>query len=47
MLAGTLSGVEMGLGVAGVPHKAGGVLKALEYLTESAQKAAGAAYQHA
>ena len=29
MLAGTLSGVEMGLALAGVPHKAGGVLAAL------------------
>ena len=36
MLAGTLSGVEMGLTLAGVPHKAGGVLAALESLaTES------------
>ena len=32
MLAGTLSGVEMGLTLAGVPHKAGGVLAALESL---------------
>lgn len=31
-LAGTLAGVEMGLGVAGVPHKAGGVLAAMDYL---------------
>ena len=37
MLAGTLSGVEMGLAVAGVPHTRGGVAAALEYLTESAQ----------
>lgn len=39
MLAGTLSGVEMGLGLAGVPHRKGGVQAALDYL---AQQAAGA-----
>jgi alanine-glyoxylate transaminase/serine-glyoxylate transaminase/serine-pyruvate transaminase len=33
MLAGTLSGVEMGLALAGVPHKSGGVLAAFELLT--------------
>jgi alanine-glyoxylate transaminase / serine-glyoxylate transaminase / serine-pyruvate transaminase len=33
MLAGTLSGVEMGFALAGVPHKSGGVLAALELLT--------------
>ncbi len=32
MLAGTLSGVEMGLVLSGVPFKAGGVTAALEYL---------------
>jgi alanine-glyoxylate transaminase / serine-glyoxylate transaminase / serine-pyruvate transaminase len=32
MLAGTLSGVEMGLAAAGVPFKAGGVVAAMEYL---------------
>jgi alanine-glyoxylate transaminase/serine-glyoxylate transaminase/serine-pyruvate transaminase len=32
MLAGTLCGVEMGLGIAGVPHKRGGVDAALDYL---------------
>jgi alanine-glyoxylate transaminase/serine-glyoxylate transaminase/serine-pyruvate transaminase len=32
MLAGTLSGVEMGLAAAGVPFRAGGVSAALEYL---------------
>jgi alanine-glyoxylate transaminase / serine-glyoxylate transaminase / serine-pyruvate transaminase len=32
MLAGTLSGVEMGLAAAGVPFKSGGVTTALEYL---------------
>jgi alanine-glyoxylate transaminase / serine-glyoxylate transaminase / serine-pyruvate transaminase len=39
MLAGTLSGVEMGLELAGVPHRTGGVSAALEYLTEAAQAA--------
>ena len=32
MLCGTLSGVEMGLHRAGIPHRAGGVAAALEYL---------------
>ena len=35
-LCGTLSGVEMGLALAGVPHKTGGVQVALEYLTSQA-----------
>ena len=38
MLAGTLSGVEMGLAVAGVPHSKGGVAVALDYLTEAAKQ---------
>ncbi len=33
MLAGTLSGVEMGLRLAGIPHKEGGVMAALNSLT--------------
>jgi len=33
MLAGTLSGVEMGLAAAGVPHNKGGVQAALDYLS--------------
>jgi alanine-glyoxylate transaminase/serine-glyoxylate transaminase/serine-pyruvate transaminase len=33
-LIGTLAGVEMGLGLAGVPHKAGGVAAAMAYLAE-------------
>jgi alanine-glyoxylate transaminase/serine-glyoxylate transaminase/serine-pyruvate transaminase len=37
MLAGTLSGVEMGLELAGVPHRKGGVAAALAYLTERAR----------
>ena len=36
-LAGTLAGVEMGLELAGIPHRAGGVAAALEYLTEQAK----------
>jgi len=32
MLAGTLSGIEMGMALAGVPHKKGGVQAALDYL---------------
>jgi alanine-glyoxylate transaminase / serine-glyoxylate transaminase / serine-pyruvate transaminase len=39
MLAGTLSGVEMGLEMAGVPHKPGGVVAALKSLVESRQPA--------
>jgi len=37
MLAGTLAGVEMGLALAGVPHRPGGVSAALEYLTRQAK----------
>jgi alanine-glyoxylate transaminase/serine-glyoxylate transaminase/serine-pyruvate transaminase len=48
MLAGTLSGVEMGLALAGVPHKAGGISAALEYLTQAAQESRpDAVYHHA
>ena len=48
MLAGTLSGVEMGLALAGVPHKAGGISAALEYLTQATQEARpDAVYHHA
>jgi len=36
MLAGTLSGVEMGLAAAGVPHVPGGVTAALDYLVSDA-----------
>jgi alanine-glyoxylate transaminase/serine-glyoxylate transaminase/serine-pyruvate transaminase len=32
MLTGTLSGVEMGLALAGIPFSKGGVAEALEYL---------------
>jgi alanine-glyoxylate transaminase/serine-glyoxylate transaminase/serine-pyruvate transaminase len=33
MLAGTLSGVEMGLAAAGVPHERGGIQAALDFLS--------------
>ena len=36
MLCGTLSGVEMGLEVAGVPHRKGGVQAATDYLAQTA-----------
>jgi len=38
-LSGTLAGIEMGFALAGVPHKKGGVLAALEHLTEAARAA--------
>ena len=34
MLMGTLSGVEMGLRLAGVPHNPGGVAAAMQILSE-------------
>jgi len=40
-LAGTLAGVEMGLEIAGVPHKKGGVAAAMDYLAEQARSAKG------
>ena len=42
-LAGTLSGVEMGLELAGVPHKSGGVQAALESLASSLKTETAAA----
>jgi len=33
MLIGTLGGVEMGLRLAGVPHREGGVMAAMQSLT--------------
>lgn len=42
-LAGTLSGVEMGLALSGIPYKAGGVAAALDYLTGAAREAVGKA----
>ena len=41
MLAGTLAGVEMGLELAGVPHRKGGVLAATEHLTATAGSTGG------
>ena len=38
MLAGTLSGVEMGLHRAGIPHNRGGILAALSVLNEAHQR---------
>jgi len=38
MLAGTLSGVEMGLRLAGVPHRDGGVMAALDHLVPASTK---------
>jgi alanine-glyoxylate transaminase/serine-glyoxylate transaminase/serine-pyruvate transaminase len=35
MLAGTLAGVEMGLELAGIRHRKGGICAALDYLTET------------
>jgi alanine-glyoxylate transaminase/serine-glyoxylate transaminase/serine-pyruvate transaminase len=43
MLAGTLCGVEMGLELAGVPHKKGGVTEAMAYLTAQAKEAGAVA----
>jgi len=39
-LAGTLAGVEMGLALAGVPHRAGGVDAAMKHLVDAAAAAA-------
>jgi alanine-glyoxylate transaminase/serine-glyoxylate transaminase/serine-pyruvate transaminase len=36
-LVGTLGGVEMGLGLAGVPHSSGGVAAAMEYLAATSE----------
>ncbi len=40
MLMGTLSGVEMGLAIAGVPHEEGGVSAAMRYLADTARDGA-------
>jgi len=40
-LAGTLAGVEMGLELAGVPHRKGGVLAAMEHLAAQARQSKG------
>jgi alanine-glyoxylate transaminase / serine-glyoxylate transaminase / serine-pyruvate transaminase len=39
MLAGTLGGIEMGLRLAGVPHREGGVMAALQVLAPAGQPA--------
>jgi len=38
MLSATLSGVEMGLRLAGVPHRAGGVMAALDHLAPAGRR---------
>jgi len=43
MLCGTLAGCEMGLALAGVPHRKGGVQAALDYLASAPQEALAAA----
>lgn len=43
MLMGTLSGVEMGLDLAGVPHMRGGVTAALDLLMQTARKSESSA----
>ena len=43
MLSGALSGVEMELELAGVPHRKGGVAAALDFLTESYKEVAAPA----
>lgn len=45
MLMATLSGVEMGLRKAGVPHKAGGVQVAMDILSKNQEQPAAAATQ--
>ena len=37
MLLGTLSGVEMGLSLAGIPHQSGGLATAMSYLQKTSQ----------
>jgi alanine-glyoxylate transaminase/serine-glyoxylate transaminase/serine-pyruvate transaminase len=37
-ILGALSGVEMGLGLAGIPHRKGGVVAAMDYLAAAASK---------
>jgi alanine-glyoxylate transaminase/serine-glyoxylate transaminase/serine-pyruvate transaminase len=44
MLVGTLSGVEMGLQLAGIPHQKGGVATVLDYLTETARQTYSSAH---
>jgi alanine-glyoxylate transaminase/serine-glyoxylate transaminase/serine-pyruvate transaminase len=37
MLMGTLTGVEMGLSLAGVPHQKGGASRASEFLSKNVE----------
>jgi alanine-glyoxylate transaminase/serine-glyoxylate transaminase/serine-pyruvate transaminase len=37
-LCGTLAGVEMGLRIAGVPHRSGGIVAAMEYLAQAEER---------
>ena len=46
-LLGTLAGVEMGLALAGVPHRQGGVAAAMEYLKQDAGAAVRAEQRNA
>src|SRR4030095_10711974 len=39
MLCGTLAGVEMGLALAGVPHRKGGTQAAIDHLAQTAESA--------
>ena len=39
MLCATLSGIEMGLGLAGVPHQTGGVQTAMDFLQSTSPAA--------
>jgi alanine-glyoxylate transaminase/serine-glyoxylate transaminase/serine-pyruvate transaminase len=39
-MLGTLAGVEMGLGLAGVPHRKGGVLAAMDFFASAAKETA-------
>jgi alanine-glyoxylate transaminase/serine-glyoxylate transaminase/serine-pyruvate transaminase len=43
MVTGTLTGIEMGLAVCGIPHRPGGVDVAMAYLAGNARPAAQAA----
>ena len=42
-IVGALAGVEMGLALAGVPHRKGGVQAAMDYLEAAASPARAAA----
>jgi len=46
MLCATLSGIEMGLGLAGIPHKTGGVQTAMDFLQSTTPAAAASNRQN-